>query len=305
MTRKSAGTSLESAQEALTATTALIADLEAQRRAALLGDDDGVVSRLSNRLEGLRRQRQTDLDRVTARFEVAEKELQAKAAAERSTLIARIEGIFVQRDEAGRVLAEHVKAADKSFLRVLALGKEIADAWEWGEGDLMSTLCSPASVLGVLRNEIFRIGGRISPGGGMPNPHPGPSYPGAQPERLEFAMLPSKFRPLTERFAEASAVASQIMKTGRHDPVPEPAPIAVPVAPDVMPMPAPAQVSNGHAVPTPGNVPVPTIGSAEQLEFSMLVARNAALVEGPQTEAAEKEYRANLKRIEKLQATFQ
>jgi hypothetical protein len=306
--RKSAGTSLESAQEALAQTTALIADLEAQRRAALLGDDDGVVSRLSNRLEGLRRQRQTDADRVAARFEVAEKESQAKAAAERDALITNIETQLAARDLIASEMAAAIAQADRCFVKLIETARAIREAWPWVQGDAGAGMLTEGTVVGAIRAELYRIGGRPLPGGGMENPYTAPTFPGAVPERLEWAMLPAKSsRPLIEKFAEASVVAGKIMRSGRHDPVPEPAPIAVPVAPDVMPMPAPAQVSNGHAVPEAvpdGNVPVPTIGSPEAIEYSMLLARQVALVEGEQTPAAEAEYASIARRLEKLQATF-
>jgi hypothetical protein len=309
MQRKSAGTSLQSAQEALAATTGLIADLEGQRRAALLGDDDGVVSRLSNRLEGLRRQRQTDLDRVAARFEEAEREANERLAAEKAELIGRVEAKFAERDAAGAELAQLVAQADTAFVKVLNLGQEISAMWEWKRDELGATLCSAGEMTAALRGEIYRVAGRPSPGGGQLHLAP-PSYPGGHPADFMWAMVPEKSaKPLTERLAEATAAAGVVMRLGRNIPAPIAVPTAVPASPDAPAMPAPA--TNGHAepeaVPPPvidGNVPVPTIGSPEAIEYSMLCARNAPLVEGEQTPEAETEYRKNLRRIERLQASF-
>jgi hypothetical protein len=314
--RKSAGTSLESAQEALEQTTALIADLEAQRRAALLGDDDGVVSRLSNRLEGLRRQRQTDLDRVTARFEEAEREAAERAAQEKAELIGRIEEKFRERDAAGAELAQLVAQSDAAFVRVLELGQEIAAMWEWKRDELGAVLCAAGPMTSALQGEIYRVAGRPNPGGGLPHLAP-PSYPGGHPADFMWAMIPERSaKPLTERFAEATAAAGTVMRIGRNIPAPPSVPIVVPLAvpasPDAPAVPSPEPLSkgvtNGHAVPEAvpdGNVPVPTIGSPEQLDYSMLLARQVALVEGPQTEAAEKEYASIGKRLQKLAAAFQ
>jgi hypothetical protein len=196
-------------------------------------------------------------------------------------------------------LAQLVAQADAAFVRVLELGQQIAAMWEWRPGDLGSALCSVGAMTVALQNEIYRISGRPAPGGGMPHTAP-PAFPGGRPGDLLWAMIPEKSaRPLVERLAEASAAGVQITRTGRHDPAPASVPIVlepVPVSSDAAPVPAPA---------VNGNVPTPTIGSPEQLEYSMLCARNAALVEGPQTEAAEREYKSNLKRIEKLSAAFQ
>jgi hypothetical protein len=205
-----------------------------------------------------------------------------------------------------------VAQADQCFVRTLTLGQEIAGMWEWRSGDLGSALCSVGAMTVALQNEIYRISGRPAPGGGLPHTAP-PAFPGGRPGDLLWAMIPEKSsRPLVDRLAEASRAASQIMKVGYNAPDFAPPLAAEPAlgAPDAPALPAPT--ANGHAapasVPAPagqGNVPVPPIGTAEQLEYSMLLARQMSLVSGEQTEAAEREYKSNLKRIEKLQAAFQ
>jgi hypothetical protein len=67
-----------------------------------------------------------------------------------------------------------------------------------------------------------------------------------------------------------------------------------------MPVPVPAPSANGHAA----NVPVVPVGTAEGIEYSMLLGRQMALVEGPQNETTEREYERNRARLAKLEAAF-
>jgi hypothetical protein len=168
-------------------------------------------------------------------------------------------------------------------------------------------MLAESAVVGAIRAELYRVGGRPLPGGGQPSPYTAPSFPGGTPERLEWAMLPEKSaRPLTEKFAEASVVAGVIMRTGRHDPdVPAPvvaAPEPAPVSGDAS---APASAINGHAVPEVVSAPEPLPAierTPEQIELSRLLVRQADLVSGPLTARDEAEYVKNGKRIAELSA---
>jgi hypothetical protein len=304
MQRKPIGSSLESARQALADLQAQIETLREQRDQALLRDDDPQASRLQGRIEGVERASRTASEKVRLLEAQASREASERAAQEKAELIGRIEEKFRERDKVGSELAQLVAQADRAFVRVLELGQEIAGMWEWKRDELGATLCAAGPMTSALQGEIYRVAGRPNPGGGLPHLAP-PSYPGGHPADFMWAMVPEKSaKPLVDRLAEASAVAGTVMRLGRNiasSPVPIVVPLAVPASPDA---PVLAPTTNGHAVPeavpapaTNGNVPVPTIGSPEAIEYSMLLARQVALVEGPQTPAAEAEYASISKRL--------
>jgi hypothetical protein len=303
MTRKPIGASLEAARQALAESEELIASLEAERLTVLLGDDNARLARIDSRLEGLRRQHRTDLDRVAVREQEAEKESRAKAASEKADLISRIERQFAERDLIAAEMAVAIATADRCFVRLIETARSIRDSWPWRQGDAGAAMLTESTVTGAIRAELYRVGGRPSPGGGQPNPHTAPSFPGGTPERLEMMMLPAQSaRPLTEKFAEASVAAGIIMRTGRNDPAPAAVPIVLePVSPDALLVPAP--VTNGHAETAPVPTPEPAIErTPEQIELGRLLARQADLVSGPLTERDEAEYVKNGRRIAELSA---
>jgi hypothetical protein len=286
--------SLEQAREALAEAEGLIAALEAERLTALVGDDDRRLARIESRLEGARRQHRTACDRVAVRQAEVEKESQAKAAAERDVRIAEIAAKFRERDEAGRALAEHVKAADDAFVRVLGLNQQIGGMWPWQLGDLGACMCSVGAATAAVSNELYRHA-RPAPGGGQPHDLP-PSFPAAFPADYMLAMDPARSaKPLIDRLAEGTKAGIAIMKKGYHA-ADEPMPVAREPVPPLESKPAPPS-ANGHAT-----VPLPPLNSPEGIEYAALLARNSILAEAEQTPEVEREYQQNLRRMERLNA---
>jgi hypothetical protein len=188
MQRKPLGSSLETARQSLLDLQSQIETLRQQRDQALLRDDDPQASRLQGRLEGLERVSRTASEKVRLLEAQASREASEQAAREKEALIVRIEARFAERDTAGAELAQLVAQADKTFVRVLELGQEIAGMWEWRPGDLGSALCSVGAMTVALQNEIYRISGRPAPGGGLPHTAP-PAFPGGRPGDLLWAMI--------------------------------------------------------------------------------------------------------------------
>jgi hypothetical protein len=144
----------------------------------------------------------------------------------------------------------------------------------------------------------------------MPGDVRGPSFPGGKCANLLWVMMPERSSPpMIARFAEASAAASVIMKTGRNSPAPAMNGAAQP--------PADASPTNGAAHPpvAPGsndapvtpasglvagqiNAPIPETDEARAV-LRRLLQRQAELSEqdGEEAEAA---YRAVGERIAAL-----
>jgi hypothetical protein len=285
---------LAAARETLAAPGKLIHDLESQRRDALIGDDDGLVQRLSGRLDGLYKQRQIDSDRVQARTEEAERQQRAKAERERLAQIGRIENRLRERDRIGAELAAHIAAADAAFVKLVETSRQVRAAWEWSNSDIFAALITDGTITAAVANEVFRTGGRPPATGGMLDTRP-PSYPGGVPETLQVITAPERSTPLMDRLAAASAAASRILRTGANDPPAgdtraniRTAGTSEATTSDTAPatvMPSP-NGSNGDVTPKPAPNPERDRLLERQNELALL-----------DTVEAETEYAANTKRI--------
>jgi hypothetical protein len=224
--RNGAGSALQHAQSALQETAEQLKALTARRREVLLAGTDDEVAAVDAEIEAAQRQQRTLTDRVSVLLEQAEQEAAARRAKEHEALIGRVEGKLSERDRAVAKLAGLVAAADAALVEVFALNRAILAAWPWGN-NLGAVLLGDGMVVNALRNEIYRVSGRPPSTGGMPGDPRGPSYPGGVAEDIMWAMMPERIKPIVEKFAEASAAASVIMKTGRNSPAPASAPAPV------------------------------------------------------------------------------
>jgi hypothetical protein len=214
----SATGALERAREELAQVSAQLGELASKRREALLHSGDEVVQRLDAQIEAAGRLQKLRSDRVSVLLEAAEQEAVARRAREQSALIARVEGKLAERDRVAAKLADLVAAADGALIELFALNRAIIAAWPWGNGHFGAVMLGDPAVLGALSNEIFRVGGRPPSTGGMAGDWRGPSYPGGKCENLSWIAMPERSsRPLVEKFAEATAAALVIMRTGKND----------------------------------------------------------------------------------------
>lgn len=290
--RNGAGGALDRAKAVLAETQAKLAALATERDTALLRGTDADVAQVDGQIEREEKLLRTHSDRVKLLQVEAEKEEAGRRARERASLIERLETKLAARNHAVGKLADLVAAADAAFLDVLALNRQILAAWPWGNGDLGAVMLGDGATLNALRNEIYRVSGRPPSTGGMPGDSRGPSYPGGQCERLEWIMMPEKTRPMTEKYTEARAAASVIMKTGRNGP-------------------APAPSTNGAAHPSvtasPGATGQSSIVQTPQVapqkvtpEMLALLERQNVLVSKPMDADADREYELNSARIREL-----
>jgi hypothetical protein len=208
-----AESSLAKARAALLATDEELARLATERDAALLRDDDAEAVRLDGEVEQLQRLRRAHVDKVALREREAERAAAEQRAAERAGAISAVEGLLGERDRVGGELAAAIDRADKCFVRMLELAREVKAAWSFASHDHAPALLADSAVLRELTHEIYRVAARPVAPGAMIAPA-APSFPGGKFERIEHALLPSKIRPLTEKLAEASEFASRCMRDG-------------------------------------------------------------------------------------------
>jgi hypothetical protein len=206
---------LGKARSALAETDGELARLAAERDAALLRDDDVEAVRLDGEVEKLQRLRRAHVDKVALREREAERAAAEQRAVAKAEIIAGIELLLSERDRIGGELSANIEAADKSFIRLIELGREIRQRWQFAPHDANPAMLSENALLLAIPHEFYRLTARPHPLGGKVLPDFVPSFPaGSKAERIEEAGLPSKIKPLAKKLEAASALASRVMREG-------------------------------------------------------------------------------------------
>jgi hypothetical protein len=208
-------TPLSKARSALAETDAELARLAAERDGALLRDDDAEAVRLDGEVEKLQRLRRAHVDKVALREREAERAAAEQRTAAKAETIAGIEALLAERDAAGAELAASIEAADKAFVRLVELGREIRQRWQFAPHDANPAMLTENALLLAIPHEFYRLTARPHPLGGNVLPDHLPSFPaGSKAERIEEAGLPAKIKPLAKKLEAASALASRVMREG-------------------------------------------------------------------------------------------
>jgi hypothetical protein len=292
--RNGAGNALDRAKVVLAETQNKIAALALERNTALLRGTDADVAKVDAEVDATEKLLRTHGDRIKLLEAEAEKEEAARRAKEHEALIGRVEAKLAERNKISEELASHVAAADAALLRLFAVNRQILAAWPWQNGSLGAVLLGDGAVVGALSNEIFRVAGRPPTTGGAAGDPRGPSYPGGKCENLSWIAMPERSsRPLVARFAEASAAASVILRTGRNGPAPETNGAAHPPGDD-----SPGDAGRSSIAPPPRVAPQKGVPNPE---LTQLLNRQLQLADLPVMDAAaEAEYAAIGKQIAAL-----
>jgi hypothetical protein len=266
---KTAAGRLEAARAALATTNKQLAEVEAARTAAILGEDDATARELDAAREELQREARIQGDRVVLLEAQARDEDAARRTREREGSIRRAEAKFAERDAALGRLGALVAQLEKEFRKAISLSGEIDAAWPWAMSDRGRLLLTGTSLQLVLAREFFRISHRPFLGG-RPGEQVQPSLPGSQCSRpVDMLGFPEREPSLVAVAAEATALGSSILRSG--------APLPEPVAAEAM---APAAAAGNGEAPTP-------VRSPDQAKLASLLKQQALLAEDP---AAEAEY---------------
>jgi hypothetical protein len=276
----SAAARLDVARTDHAAASSKLNELEAARHAALLADQDSEAANLAAEIEQQRRLLRGFQDKAKLLQEEVQKEEQARRTKEREELIVRIEKKFADRDAAAAELSDAIRKADAAFRKMIDAGQAVLAAWPWQSHDTHAVLLSTGAITSVVAHELYKTGARPRRFGGMDQPGDGLNFPGGRCPDLRLANLQEKIKPLTAVCAEASALASTIMRTGRSTSHPEPA-----VAHDMV------VDANGQGEPSPR--------SEAERRLGELWRRQAQLAEDPA--ADEQEYQAVVAAIAQAQ----
>jgi hypothetical protein len=285
--RKKASTRLEAARTALADTSRQIADLEAQRNAALLADDDPTAAKLYAELETLRGLARGHADKVALLEAEAAREEAEAVVKRRADLIVRFEKKLAQADAEAAELQELIVQAEKKFRKIITLRTDARAAWPIGDshanaaaGTAEGAALSGAAVARLLQFEFYRIGARPFLGG-RPGEIKEQDFPGAVCPRNELRGRPGDILPFADALRQASAFAVSMMH-GRLDPL-----AALPPA-------ANGQSAQTDETPSPGPV-----RSEQQERLAELLRKQAALAED-MTPGGEAAYREVVKQIAAL-----
>jgi hypothetical protein len=206
---------LARARQALVATDAELLRLAEARDAALVADADDEAIQLYDQIETLQRLRRVQEDKLRLQTAAAERAAAEQRAAAKAETIAAIEGLLSQRDEAGAALSAAIEAADKAFVRLVELGREVRQRWQFSPHDANPAMLTEGALSLAIPHEFYRLTARPHPLGGKILTDFMPSFPsGSKAERFEDAGLPSKIKPLAKKLEAASALASRVMREG-------------------------------------------------------------------------------------------
>jgi hypothetical protein len=295
---------LAAAQAALVETTEQLKGLTAKRHNALLtGASDRDVALIDSEIATAQHVQRTRSDRVQVLLEEAERKEAERRVKEKLAHIERVEKKLAERDAVAAELAAAIAVADRCWVKLRTLNLAIQAGWPWPHGSIGAALLDDGSALLAIANEIYRVGGRPPVTGGVVDLKQVPTYPGAKCADLSYIMLPERSAPpLIERFAQASAAASRILRSGRNDPIAAPA-----VPPAAQPEPAQASAPVAESAPAPA--PAPANGAPPmrartdaEREMARLLKRQSELVDRPggMTEADDSEYELISKEITEL-----
>jgi hypothetical protein len=207
---------LASTQAALAQANARIAELDAQRNAALLKDEDATAVKLGTEIDALKQAARAHSDKIALLKEQAAEEERARRAREREELIERIEKKLVQRDAAMEGVAAAIKQLASASERAITLGREIIAAWTWAPHDLPPALLTPAAIMTTISHESFRVSYHAKKYGGADvDVLAGHSLPGSRSPTWQLAEDPSRVRPMIDVVRDATEFAKTFLRTGK------------------------------------------------------------------------------------------
>jgi hypothetical protein len=281
--KKKAETRLADARAALSNTSRQIGELEAQRNAALLADDDPTAAKLYAELETLRGLARGHADKVALLEQEAAREEADAVLQRRKAHVARFTKKLSDADQVADELQGCIEQADKLFRKLITLREDARVAW-WGSNSHANALAvspdgaalSGLAVKALLMHEIYRVGARPFVGG-TPGELKQPDLPGGQCPDHRLLGQPHLVEPFGARMRKASQAVIDVMK-GKIPGAESGTPIDVPDTPP----PPPALSANGDQ---------PTLAA---------LLKQQEILSGDFSEEGERKYAEIVKRIAEL-----
>jgi hypothetical protein len=212
----SASSRIEGAQAELQQANARLAELNEQRNAALLKDDNATAIALGIEATNLRLTTRAIEDKITLLREQAAREDQERRAQERERVIEGIEKKIEKRDAAMADVAAAIKQLAVASEKAIKLGRDVVNEWTWQAHDLPAALLTPPSILTAISHEFYKLSYHPRRYGGMDtDPLAGHMLPGSRCPRLEWTEQPERTRAMVDVVKEASEFARRFLRTGK------------------------------------------------------------------------------------------
>jgi hypothetical protein len=207
---------LASAQAALEETNRKLAELNEQRNAALLRDDNAAAVQFGIEATNLKLTARAEEDKIALLRKLVAEEERERRAQEKAALIEQVEAKIEQRDKVLEEVAAAIKQLANASERVMSLNRDIIAAWPWAPHDLPPALLTPLSISAAISHESFRLSYHPRRYGGMDvDPLAGLGLPGSRAPRLDLLEDPARVRPMVEVIRDASEFARQFLRTGK------------------------------------------------------------------------------------------
>ena len=218
MAKKTATHRLDDVRAALATATKRITDLETQRNAALLKDDDDLAVTLFGELETLRAVARGHTDKIVLLEAEAQRENAERIVREHAGLVARFEKTLADSDAALTEAADLFAQAWKKVCAGIEKREAARCAFSVHSSHARGAAENPdgcamagAAIVHLLAGEFWRISARPLLGGRQ-GERARPALPGAKAPSLDLQLMPDKIIPLAEKVRTASKFAVQLLK---------------------------------------------------------------------------------------------
>ncbi len=284
-------------------------ELDTQRAAALLADDDKAAVKLFGELEKLRAAIAGYRDKLELLEQELAREAEAERAREREARLRKFKELANTPEACGVKLQEAVAAVEREYRATLEARAALHQMWPRASSHMDAVAINAGGVAftsGAIRElleyEFYRVSKQ--PPSAEPGAPAPPSLPGSRAPSLNLLGNPGAILPLSEKLKQAGAFAVQTLRSGAFvpPPVPQPevvgsnanvffggAPEVAPSAPAASAAPA-AQPAPRAVAPTARPAPSPTFvaGTEDTKRMTELSMRLASLANdvSPQGEIA-------------------
>ena len=218
MVKKTATHRLDDVRAALATATKQITDLETQRNAALLKDDDELAVKLFGELETLRAVARGHTDKIALLEAEAQRENAARIVREHQSLIGRFEK---KLDDSDTDLTDGTDLIAQGWKKIesgISKREQARAAFNVHSSHARGSAEAPdgcamagAAIVHLLSHEFYRISARPLLGGRQ-GERARPHLPGAKPPRLELQLQPEKITPFSEKVRTASKFAVDLLR---------------------------------------------------------------------------------------------
>ena len=219
MAKKSVHTRLDATRTALADTAKQIADLDAERNAALIDDDDALAAELLGKIEAAHALERGYADKIKLLEREVKDAKQAGIVKERAAFLRRFEKLLcVEADGLAAEIQDDLGALHLKVRKLIEKREAARAAYAVHSSGARSgaqafdgAALSAEAVTTLFSFELYRISADPLQGG-RPGERRRPALPGAKSPRLDLILTPEKIVPFATALKRASEFAVKTLK---------------------------------------------------------------------------------------------